>query len=159
MSIITLAVAKEHIRATGSAEDVTLQLYLNAAEQNAAEFLNRIVYADSGALATAKAAQPALLAAATTAYDAAIVAADLLDSDIEKDIATQKAEEDYAAVQNTAIQTYRGIVINDGIKAGILLTFGHLCENREDTVVGAPVARLPMGAQSVLMPYRVGLGV
>lgn len=52
-----------------------------------------------------------------------------------------------------------GIVVNDAIKAAILLTLGGLYSNREDVVTGVSVARLPNGAQYLLHPYRIGLGV
>jgi len=44
------------------------------------------------------------------------------------------------------------------VKAAMLLTVGHLDANRE--AVGAvQTFSLPMGVQSLLMPYRLGLGV
>lgn len=51
-----------------------------------------------------------------------------------------------------------GIIVNDVIKAAILLTVGHLYANREDVVPGS-VAALPMGAQYLLQPYRTDIGV
>lgn len=52
------------------------------------------------------------------------------------------------------------MVVNDAIKAAILLTLGHLWSNREDVVSGpsAAAVELPMGARSLLWPHRVGLG-
>ena len=51
------------------------------------------------------------------------------------------------------------MVCNDLVRAAILLTLGHLWENREDNVVGATVAELKVGAAQLLAPYRKGLGV
>ncbi|MDR5736136.1 head-tail connector protein [Caballeronia sp. LZ025] len=51
------------------------------------------------------------------------------------------------------------IVINDAVRAAILLILGRLYANREDTVVGASVAELPAGSKQLLFPYRAGLGV
>lgn len=51
------------------------------------------------------------------------------------------------------------IVINPAIVAAVLLILGHLYSNREDVVVGATVQALPQGAQSLLRPHRVGMGV
>lgn len=45
MSIITLSEAKLHARIDGTDEDTIAQVYLDAAEQSAAEFLNRAIYA------------------------------------------------------------------------------------------------------------------
>lgn len=53
MSIITLSEAKLHARIDGTDEDTIAQVYLDAAEQSAAEFLNRAIYAsDVGTDAT-----------------------------------------------------------------------------------------------------------
>ena len=52
-----------------------------------------------------------------------------------------------------------GIVINAAITAAMLLIAGHLYANREDVVSGVSVAQLPSGAQHLLQPYRVGMGV
>lgn len=52
-----------------------------------------------------------------------------------------------------------GIVINAAITAALLLIAGHLYANREDVVSGVSVAQLPSGAQHLLQPYRVGMGV
>ncbi len=41
------------------------------------------------------------------------------------------------------------------IKAAILLLIGDLYENRQETIVGASVAKLPNGIQYLLDPYRV----
>lgn len=51
------------------------------------------------------------------------------------------------------------IVVNDAIRAAILLIVGHLFANREAVVTGTIATQLPMGAHSMLWPYRVGLGV
>ena len=51
------------------------------------------------------------------------------------------------------------MVANAPIRAAVLLILGHLYANRENTVVGAAAHALPMGAHSLLFPYRVGLGV
>jgi hypothetical protein len=53
------------------------------------------------------------------------------------------------------------MVCNKSIQAAILLTVGHLWANRENAVVGptAAAVELPFGAQSLLWPFRKGLGV
>lgn len=52
-----------------------------------------------------------------------------------------------------------GIVINPAIQAALLLIVGHLYANREDVVVGVSATQLPNGAQYLLQPYRIGMGV
>src|SRR5690606_31052873 len=51
------------------------------------------------------------------------------------------------------------MLVNNHIRAGILLILGDLYANREDTVIGTISSALPRGANSLLWPYRVGLGV
>jgi Phage gp6-like head-tail connector protein len=52
-------------------------------------------------------------------------------------------------------------IVTDDVRAAILLILGKLYGNREDVVVGTgrTVQKLPDGAQYLLQPYRVGLGV
>lgn len=45
------------------------------------------------------------------------------------------------------------------IRSAMLLMIGNWYENREAVVVGATVAELPLGVQSLLYPYRMQLGV
>ncbi|GGD63418.1 head-tail connector protein [Caballeronia grimmiae] len=53
------------------------------------------------------------------------------------------------------------IVINDAVRAAILLILGKLYAYREDVVVGtsSSVMELPAGSKQLLFPYRAGLGV
>lgn len=53
------------------------------------------------------------------------------------------------------------ILVDDAIRAAILLTLGHLYRNREDVVAGqsAGAVALPLGARALLQPKRVGMGV
>ena len=47
MSITTLAEAKLHLRVSHTSEDSLIQIYLNAAEANVEDFLNRKLYESS----------------------------------------------------------------------------------------------------------------
>lgn len=109
MSITTLSTAKLHLRVDGSDEDTTIQIYLNAAEQAAMQYLNRTIYASKGAMG----------------------------SDLD------------------------GIVINDAIKAAILLQCGTLYASRESISqqAGNYMVELPLGMKFLLDPYRLELGV
>lgn len=156
MSIVDLATAREHLRVESDYPESQVATYLNAAERSVAEFLNRRIYADDAALAAAVAAVPAAMSAASDAYDDAIEAA----SDIE-DCRTQEEARRYAcrardAARTLARETYDGIVMNEAIEAAILLTMTSLHENRGDD--GAVVG-MPLAAQHLLFPFRVGLGV
>lgn len=155
MSFVTLAEAKLHLRVDGNDEDSLIGLYINAAEQAAIKALDRGVYADNTALQTAMTAAPAALTAATAAKEAAVTAAEALTDADEKAAALQAAENAYLRALVAYRQVFDGIVVNDQIKAAVLLTVGHLYSNREDAVVGASVAALPNGADYLLQPYKV----
>jgi hypothetical protein len=156
---IDTATAKLHLRVTSTAEDALITIWISAAESAAVEFLNRYVYVDQDALDAAIAAAPAALTTATTAYDAAIAAAALIESEVERNMATFAAEDAYAKAQTVARMTHQGIVVNDNIKAAILLTLGHLYANREDVAANVTAAKLPMGACALLQPYRAAMGI
>ena len=156
MSFVTLADAKIHLRATdGTDEDALIGLYINAAEQAAVKAMDRGVYADGTALQTAMTAAPAALTAATVAKEAAVAAAEAMTDSTEKVAALQVAETAYMRALVAYRQAFDGIVVNDQIKAAVLLTVGSLYAQREDVVVGASVAALPNGADYLLQPFKV----
>lgn len=158
MSLITLATAKAHLRLESDYPDAQIQGKLDAAESAAAQFLNRRIYADGAALIAATAAVPAALAAAGTAYAAAMTAADAIEDQVARCAAQGYALRVYRVAQIDAGETYAGIVINPQIEAAILLTLGHLFENRQDVQQGS-VQLMPIGATQLLFPFRTGLGV
>lgn len=155
MSFVQLAEARLHLRVDCPDEDALIWLYINAAEQAAINALDRGVYADSTELQTAMAAAPAALAAATAAKDSAVAAAEALTDADEKAAALKAAENAYMRALVAYRQVFDGIVVNDQIKAAVLLTVGHLYAHREDAVVGASVSALPNGADHLLQPYKV----
>lgn len=155
MSFVSLAEVKLHLRVDGTDEDALIGIYINAAEQAAIKAMDRGVYADDTALNAAKTAAPAALTDATSAYTAAVTAADAMGDATEQAAALQVAETAYMRAQVAYRQVFDGIVVNDQIKAAVLLTVGHLFANREDVVVGASVSALPHGADCLLQPYKV----
>ena len=155
MTFITLAQAKTHLRIDDSASDADLTLKIAAAQRSVIEYLQCSVYADQTALNTAIAAVPAMLSAAKAAYVIADAAADALpDYDLALDGKAQ-AMSVYMRAVYAATRVRQGVVINELIQAAMLLAVGHLFSNREDVVVGASVAALPMGSESLLQPFRV----
>ena len=155
MSLVTLESAKLHLRVDTSDEDALIAVYITAAEQSAVSLLDRGVYADNTALQAAMTSAPAALTAATAAKDAAITAAQAMTDANEQAAALQAAETAYMRALVAYRQAFDGIVVNDQIKAAVLLTVGHLYANREDVVVGASVAALPNGADYLLQPFKV----
>ena len=113
MTVIPIDVAMQHLRAE-SEDQSYVELVLEAAEDSAAQFLNRRFYADADSLASG-----------------------VLAGDSGAD----------------------PILINPSIRAACLLIAGKLYNSREDAVTGVSVTELPSGSQSLLMPYRVSLGV
>ena len=155
MTFVTVDEAKLHLRVDGTDEDALIGLYINAAEQAAVKAMDRGVYADGTALQTAMTAAPAALTAATVAKEAAVDAAEAITDSTEKVAALQVAETAYMRAQVAYRQVFDGIVVNDQIKAAVLLTVGSLYAQREDVVVGASVAALPNGADYLLQPFKV----
>lgn len=155
MTFVTLPEAKLHLRVDGTDEDALIGLYINAAEQSAVSLLDRGVYVDGTALTAAKEAAPGELDTAIAAYEAAMTAAEDLTDETAISAVIQAAGNDLLRAKVTYRQTMDGIVVNDQIKAAVLLTVGHLYANREDVVAGASVAALPNGADYLLQPYKV----
>lgn len=159
MPIVTLEQARAHLRVEADYPPEQVQPYLDAAIDGAVQFLGCAVYADAVELAAAKAAVPAALTAAAAARVAALAAADAEADPVARAWMRSQACADYDAALQAAQRTGRGIVVNASITAAVLLTLGHLDENREDVARGVSVTDLPKGAQYLLQPYRVGMGV
>ncbi|WP_313082561.1 head-tail connector protein [Pulveribacter sp.] len=53
----------------------------------------------------------------------------------------------------------RPMVINAAFTAAVLLITAHLYDNRQEVVTGTIATQVPFGAEKILWPYRVGLGV
>ena len=116
------------------------------------------MFADAAALATAIAGVPAQLTTARATYETAKTAAEAIEDEEIRAMATEAAESAYRRARTVAQEAYDGTVTNAAIHAAILLILGHLFENRQD-VQSIPAHELPMGSISLLFPYRVGLGV
>lgn len=93
------------------------------------------------------------------ARDAAVIVADAITDGVARDLAIEHACGAYRAALYQAQEIQYGMVVTDLVKAAILLIFGHLYANREDSVIGSTVADLPQGSKHLLQPYRRGLGV
>lgn len=154
MSFVQLSEAKLHLRVDGTDEDALIGLYINAAEQAAIKAMDRGVYADGTALQTAMTAAPAALTAATAAKEAAIVAAEAMTDADEKAAALQAAENAYLRALVAYRQVFDGIVVNDQIKAAVLLTVGSLYAFRENDFAGQ-ISQIPTGADYLLQPFKV----
>ena len=155
MSLVTLESAKLHLRVDSADEDALIGVYITAAEQMAVALLDRGVYADGTALGVAKAAAPGELDTAIAACVSAIAAAEALADETAIAAAIQTAGNDLLRAQVAHRQAMDGMVVNEAIKAAVLLIVGSLYVQREDVVVGVSVAQLPNGAEWLLAPYKV----
>ena len=155
MTFVTLPEAKLHLRVDSADEDALIGVYITAAEQMAIALLDRGVYADDTALGVAKAAAPGELDTAIAAYESAIAAAELLDDPDAQAAAIQTADNSLIRAKVAHRQAMDGMVVNEAIKAAVLLIVGSLYTQREDAVVGVSVEQLPNGAEWLLAPYRV----
>lgn len=155
MSFVQLAEAKLHLRVDGTDEDALIGLYINAAEQAAIKALDRGVYVDGTALGVAKAAAPGELDTAIAAYESAIAAAEALADESAKAASIQTAGNGLLRAKVAHRHAMDGMVVNEAIKAAVLLIVGHLYANREDVVAGVSVAQMPNGAEWLLQPYKV----
>ena len=155
MSFVMLPEAKLHLRGVdGTDEDALIGVYIAAAEQSAVSLLDRGVYVDGTALTAAKEAAPGELDTAIAAYEAAMTAAEGLTDETAISAVIQAAGNDLLRAKVAYRQTMDGMVVNEAIKAAVLLTVGHLYANREDVVAGASVAALPNGADYLLQPFK-----
>ena len=152
MNIIDIDVAREHLRLEPDYPAQQVQPYLDAAEDAAMKFLNRRIFADQAAKDAAVAAID--LAAAKRALDDAIEAAEALTDPVARQAAIEYAHYVYRQALSEADETFRGVVMNPQIQAGILLIAAHLFERRGDAQ-----AAIPEAAYMLLYPYREGLGV
>lgn len=158
MSVIDIELAMKHLLA--EPEDASMvQIKLDAAEEFAAEFLQRRFFVDQSAMITARASVPAAIAQARSEYDAAVASASLIENHCDRASAIEAASANLQEARCTLDAVSRGLVINKAIIAACLLILGNLYANREDVVIGTISSELPKGSTSLLMPYRIKMGV
>lgn len=159
MTIITIEEARHHLRVEPDYPQEQVLPYLEGAEALAQQFLNRRVFASQAELDGARQAMPAALEAAALARDQAIANAAELTDCAARDMLKALANDAYSAVLAEQRRIALGMVITPNVKSAVLLTLGHLYDNRETVVVGTISTDLDMGAYTLLWPSRVGLGV
>lgn len=156
MGLITQDEAMAHCKAD-SADASLVTLYAGAAEESVIEFLNRMVYPDQAALDAALTAVPTEDAAARQTYLDAVEAAAALEDVFDRERAVDAATIAWRAAKWRYMAIYQGMVVNQSIRAAILLRLGHLYRNREEMVDGR--LELDPAIQTLLLPHRVGWGV
>lgn len=143
-----------------SADQNEIQRFIDSAISVSQRYLQRYVYVDQATLDAAVAAVPAAVQSAEDAYTAALAAVAQMPLGLPRDMALYKAETDHDEAASSARQTYRGMVINESIKRGMLMLISHYDQNREAVHADlGTVAELPLGVDAHLFPFRVQLGV
>ena len=158
MSVIDIDLAMAHLLAEPE-DQVLVQAQLDAAEEAAMQFLQRRFFVDQAALVAAKAETIQRTRAARDAYIAAKAAADLPENFDFRCRLREQARQALADVYEEIEMDDCGIVINAAITAACLLKLGHLFANREEVVTGTIATELPIASRSLLMPYRIRMGV
>lgn len=166
MRLITLEDARMHVKADGD-DDELLTLYCNAAEAACARLANRSLFATTADLTNAIATIGTRMAAAYTAYDAAISTAEAADDDrvsamlkavaqTQLDTVTQRCESDSHGLALDVAADAAGLPGNDAIVAAILLTVGHYYKTRVAVITGqgAAAVEVPQGAADIMANYR-----
>ena len=180
MSIVTLVQAKAQGRITESAEDDLIQGYLDAAEQQAARYLNRSVYPDATTLAAAMTAAPVTLTAANVVWMTAQTAYQLADVPDESVPDQQYAYTGLSfplpddvpgaiflaaqAAWKSALEQFymdmHAVAIFPVFQQAVILLVQGWYANRENMTFEASAAgELPEGFRMLLFPYRARLGV
>ncbi|HEL2957651.1 TPA: phage gp6-like head-tail connector protein [Stenotrophomonas maltophilia] len=154
MPLLTPEQCRAQCRVDGDYADEELAALLASAEDAAAAYLNRSLFADQAALDGALDSFPAEAAAAASAYSVAMVAADS-----EPDAATAEAMRSVAKQRKASVDLFlsrnlAGMVANPSVVAAVRLTLAHLWESPSAVVIGATAIELPLGVKPLLRPYR-----
>lgn len=158
MSVIDIELAMKHLLAEPE-DQVLVQAQLDAAEEAAQQFLQRRFFVDQAAVNAAKSEIVQRTRAARDAYTAAIALAELPDNYEFRCRLREQARQSLADTYESIDMDEYGIVINAAITAACLLKLGHLFANREEVVTGTIATELPFASKSLLMPYRIRMGV
>lgn len=162
MSLVTLAQARLHLRHdSGTSEDSLIQTWLDVAERQIMEYLNRSVYEDQATLDAAIAAASATLTTARGVYEDAIEALDAMDltDNAEYDLRKEAIEVTYADAQRAYTMAVNGMVVNDSIKAAILLLTAYLFETRSPAFSMHLAQEFPTTLRHLVVPWRIGMGM
>lgn len=159
MTVISTTDAMAHLRA--EVEDQPLiASQLAAAEETAMQFLQRRFYANQVDLDNAKLDVDQQFKSIRETYEQAVKTANELTDKEHQQFSLQLAADNYNEARASVEAVARGMVINEAIKAACLLILGQLYENRGDFVEGqVDISNLPYGSRSLLIPYRIKMGV
>ena len=150
MPMIDLALARQHLKIDegDTTEDTLVTQYINSATSACEGYCNRKFYATQDALDIDYAAARTALDDARTARDTALEGVTDCDT---RSIITDR----YNSQRAACLRRIHGIVVDDTIRAAILMMLGHFYRNRQEVVVAqySGATQLPAGAKRILEPY------
>lgn len=166
MKLIALDDVRDHCKADGDDDDV-LTVCANAAESMCARLANRSLFATTADLNAAVATVGTRMAAAYTAYDAAISDADLQDDDrvssmlkaaaqAKLDAVTLACDNDLHGIALDAAADVAGLPANDAIKGAVLMLAALYYSTRPSVITGqgASAVEVPQSTQDIMALYR-----
>ncbi|QYW02481.1 head-tail joining protein [Stenotrophomonas phage Silvanus] len=155
LKFLTLDEARTHCRADGEDDDL-IELYAEAAEQDAEVSLNRALFGADSELQDAIAALPAAMAVARTERDAALAAADEISDLCDRAEARGLALSAYQDQRFRWSQIRNGIVVDAMLKGAMLMTTAHSYQNRANVVAGqgAAAVQVPLNAEWIYNKRR-----
>ncbi|KOP52579.1 hypothetical protein OX90_04500 [Pseudomonas coronafaciens pv. porri] len=158
MPVISIETAMHHLHAE-SEDQPLVEALLGAAEEAAMQFLQRRFYADKESAESAKVGTVDRIREARSAYQAAKTEAELPENADIRCTLVERARQALADSYESIDMDDFGIVANPAIQAACLLKLGHLFANREEVVIGTTATEMPLASKSLLMPYRIRMGV
>ena len=66
-----------------------------------------------------------------------------------------ESDDDIPLDEDGEPDTECALVINDGVRAAMLLMIGHWYANREAVVIGTITSEVPLAVNALLQPYRI----
>ena len=145
---IDITFARTYLKADGDDDDL-ITAQIASATTICQDYCNRVFYVDATTQQTdfmlALTDRTAALANRKTAL------ASITGTEADDDLTRGLITDHYITVLSQISQRIHGIVLDDAINAGILITLGHLYKNREDNLAtGNNVVQVPVGAQRIL---------
>jgi len=154
MPLLTPEQCRAQCRVDGDYADAELAALLASAEDAAAAYLNRSLFADKAALDAALDGLPTEAAAVASAYSAAMAAADAESDPAKAEAMRSVAKQRKASADLVLSRNLAGVVANPSVSAAVRLTLAHLWDNQAAVVIGVTAVELPMGVIPLLRPYR-----
>lgn len=166
MRLVTIEDAREHCKADGD-DDAMIALYCETAESECARLANRSLFATRAEMAASLATIGTRMAAAYTAYDAAILNADAQGDDrvagmlkyaaqAQLDSVTTQCEKDAHGLTLESAPDTVGVSGAQAIRGAVLMAVAHFYATRPAILTGqgAAAVEVPMGTADIMAKLR-----